>query len=314
VRHVPQDSRAGSDGSRLGRDRRDRPRRRRWCERRARGGRGGVRRARLAVVRGQRGDGSTRRPDRPLRGSRRPGPQFGIESIIGLDKRKQVLDTTTFPARAIAKITFTGGGCTGFMIGRNTVATAGHCVAEDGVWRTNVRVYPGRNGDDTPFGSCSARNNSQPGVGLFTSAEWFFGEDEEYDYGAIKLDCEVGNATGWFGLWTTNLVGTKTTVSGYPGDKPAGTQWLSNDCSNFWFTFHHCTVAVQTSRQAFYANDTFNGVSGAPVYFTTRSGCICAIAIHAYGLHGGDPHDVYNHGARTRKSVIGFLWDVRDLP
>jgi glutamyl endopeptidase len=243
-----------------------------------------------------------------------PADEFGVDSIIGLDKRKKVTNTTTFPARATVLVTFTGGSCTGFMIGKDTVATAGHCVHQNGAWRTNVKVYPGRNGASSPYGSCNARQSSKPFAGLFTNANWLLFGDEEYDYGAIKLDCTVGNSTGWYGLWTQNLVGLKETVRGYPGDKPSGTQWLSNDCSNNIFTFVQCKVATQTARQVFYANDTFNGMSGSPVYISGIAGCPCAIGIHAYGLHGGFPHGVFNHGVRTLPDVIDFLWDVRDKP
>jgi glutamyl endopeptidase len=238
---------------------------------------------------------------------------LGVETIIGLDKRVQVTDTTAFPARATALITFGGGSCTGFMIGKDTVATAGHCVYESGAWRTNVEVYPGRNGSSSPYGSCAARQNSQPGVGLFSNRRWISLGDERYDYGAIKLDCSVGNATGWYALWTqSDLVGVNTTINGYPGDKPAGTQWRSSDCSNNSFFFVQCTVATETTRQLFYSNDTFAGNSGSPVYFSGVRGCPCAIGIHAYGLHGSYPHDTYNHGARTLTGVINFLSGVRD--
>ena len=32
-------------------------------------------------------------------------------------------------------------------------------------------------------------------------AGWTTVADDQYDYGAMKLDCAVGNQTGWFGWW-----------------------------------------------------------------------------------------------------------------
>ena len=53
-------------------------------------------------------------------------------SIIGVDRRARVKSTTEFPARATTFITFRQGtfrlSCTGWLIGKDTVATAGHCI------------------------------------------------------------------------------------------------------------------------------------------------------------------------------------------
>ena len=103
--------------------------------------------------------------------------ESGAEVIIGMDTRER-LYTTTYPSRAKVLITFTGGRCSGTMIGPNTVATAGHCVhtgGSAGAWRprASFQIYPGRNGTASPYGVCTAR-------ALYSVTGWTTSANEEY--------------------------------------------------------------------------------------------------------------------------------------
>jgi glutamyl endopeptidase len=219
----------------------------------------------------------------------------GIESIIGVDQRTLVNPTTTYPARATVLITFNtpsgGARCTGWLIGKDTVITAGHCVAPgtgSGIFysRTSYRIYPGRNGASSPYGSCLATR-------LFSVTGWTSGGDERFDYGAIKLNCNIGTTTGWYGFFwqSASLVGLPVTIRGYPGDKPL-TQWRSADI-----------VRANTVDQVFYKADTTGGQSGSPVFYNRSSTCNpCSMAVHAYGLHGVAPHNANNHGTRITQA------------
>ena len=86
------------------------------------------------------------------------------------------------------------------------------------------------------------------------------GHSDEYDYGAVKLACTVGQQTGWFGWWyqTASLNGTPSRNHGYAGDKPLS-QWKSTD-----------SIRVSEPRRLYYANDTYGGNSGSPI-FTKRA-------------------------------------------
>ena len=241
-----------------------------------------------------------------LKGLRAVSAREGRESIIGADNRFRINPTTTFPARAVVLITFSAGRCTGWLINANTVITAGHCVSpgnNTGFYpRASFRVYPGRNGGVSPYGSCTAKR-------LYSVTGWTTNGNEEFDYGAIKLNCSVGNTTGWFGFWwqSASLNGLFTRVSGYPGDKPL-TQWQSTD-----------QVRATTTNQVFYANDTVGGNSGGPVWQnrgSTASFCqgVCALAVHAYGLHGFFPHNTYNHGSRITQARFNNFIAWRNAP
>jgi len=228
----------------------------------------------------------------------------GQETVIGTDGRVRITGTTTFPYRAVVHITRDGNGwCSGWMINANTVATAGHCVAPGGTgafYTGTFRVFPGRNGASTPYGSCTARR-------LYSVNGWVGSGDETYDYGALKLNCTIGNSTGWFGFWwqSGTLTGLSATTSGYPGDKPFGTMWRSID-----------QIRVTHDRQLFYLNDTIGGQSGSPVYQNRAAGSSfcsgqCVMGIHAYGLHGGAPHSTNNHGTRITQAVFNNLMSWR---
>lgn len=227
------------------------------------------------------------------------------ESVIGPDSRYRVTATTTYPYRANALITWSVSGgtasCTGWFIGRNTVVTAGHCVnrGKGGGWyyRPSYKIYAGRNGTSAPYGYCTAKT-------LYSVVGWTNSGYDDYDYGVIKLNCYVGNTTGWYGFyWTsaTSMNGLPAYVVGYPGDKTFGTMWRSND-----------SIRVTQPRRLFYANDTFGGQSGSAVYRNTSTGPY-GMAIHAYGTGSTYPY-TYNHGTRITQSVFNNLVYWKNLP
>jgi glutamyl endopeptidase len=232
------------------------------------------------------------------------GGEYGVrtrgsaaESLIGPDTRERIYAINIW-SRAKVLITFTGGRCSGVMIGPNTVATAGHCVhtgGPGGAFRpvASFRIYPGRDGAASPYGFCTART-------LFTVVGWAGASNEEFDYGAVKLNCAIGNVVGWFGMTTADPTLFPTIVGGYPGDKPL-TQWQGSD-----------RVRALSVRQAFYRNDTIGGMSGSAVWYDRVGPYL--FGIHAYGLHGAGNHAIYNHGVRLIAAVFNNLLAWRNAP
>ena len=228
------------------------------------------------------------------------------ESVINSDRRfRSYPQESGYPYRAVGLLTFTQGSgsysCTAWLISNNTIATAGHCVhsgGSTGVWSTNVRFYPARNGSLSPYGSCSA-------IRLHSVVGWTSSANPEYDYGAARLNCTIGNSTGWLGrVWTTaSQVGVPIGIFGYPGDKLSGTQWGGNS-----------KVAVSETRKTRYPIDTAGGQSGAPVVQADGTGpgtCQgdCGIAIHAYAASGGN-----NSGTRITQAVNNNLQNWINQP
>jgi glutamyl endopeptidase len=186
-------------------------------------------------------------------------PTVGTQAIFGPDDRVPVDETTTYPASATVLLTFPGGRCTGFMISERTVATAGHCVhtgGSNGQWRTNIVAYPGHNGTTAPFGGCMATRLFAP-QGWTGSVYAPGGGDPAYDYGAVQLNCAIGNRTGWYGLGypAGQVTGSCTTTHGYPVDRPG--QWAST-----------AVVRAEDANFIYVQNDFTTGQDGSPVFYT----------------------------------------------
>ena len=204
---------------------------------------------------------------------------FAQETVHGPDDRRQITTTGTYPWRVHASLLITAADGsnwigTGWFINPRVLITAGHCVfiknsglpGRDG-WVARMRVIPGRNGTGKPFGEA-------PATEFHSVRGWTESGDEEYDYGAIILDEPLGQQTGWLGFGRyadSDLTSVVANISGYPGDKPPGTQWYAAR-----------RLDSVSSRKVRYDIDTAGGQSGAAVY-RIKDGQRFAVAVHAYG-------------------------------
>jgi len=203
--------------------------------------------------------------------------EFGEpETVCGRDDRVRISPATRIPWRWICQLIITraDGGtsiCTGWFIGPRTVMTSGHCVYShaSGGWARRIEIIPGMNGSSRPFGS-------QVGRSFRSVRGWTVNRDRNYDYGAIILpNNRLGSRVGWFGFETrsdSNLQNLLVNNSGYPGDKPFGTQW-----------FNAGRITRVTARMISYMIDTAGGQSGSPVWRYSPGRGRYAVGIHGYG-------------------------------
>ncbi len=226
----------------------------------------------------------------------------GQESVIGVDSRVRITNTTAYPSRAIAYlvVTFSNGSrgsCTGWYIGPGVLATAGHCVyGRPGGWARYINVYPGRNGNLAPYGYTTKRR-------VWSVTGWTSSGDWNYDYGAIQTNTYKGNTVGWFGFFwqSSNVFSGVYNVRGYPGDKPAGTLWtMAGYVSPVW------------TRKLFYRMDTAGGQSGSPLYQNRAAGPYGA-GIHAYGAYTIGNYQ-YNSATRITQAAFNNLVAWRNYP
>ena len=225
--------------------------------------------------------------------------EFTPFKLIGTrDRRVQNKSTTIHPYNTIAYLYMrwpdgSANRGTGFIIDRDSVATAGHVVYDvlRGGWATRITVRPGANGaDNFPYGAFESET-------LYSVKGWTNDKNYDYDYGLINISGTFPSTIGRFGYGvanTSNFDGKFARITGYPADpiidadKPLYTQW-----------YHSGTVDL-TTRKAFYDADTTGGQSGSPVYIPSEN---IARAIHS-GYENGK-----NRGTRITQEVYDNLRD-----
>jgi V8-like Glu-specific endopeptidase len=216
------------------------------------------------------------------------------EVVIGRDDRRRITATNRYPWSATCSLriatrtgkTYIG---TGWFIGPRTIMTAGHCVYlhNEGGWAKSITVMPGRNGSSMPFGAHVATH--------FRSVTgWTGSRQRSNDFGCIILpeNNRLGVRTGSFGfayMSDATLRQKYLNLTGYPGDKPAGTQW-----------YHARRTKSVTSRTIVYDIDTAGGQSGSAVYHI-KDGKRYAVGIHTNGSQSG------NSATRITKGVFNFM-------
>lgn len=178
---------------------------------------------------------------------------------------------------------------TGWMMGKSTVVTAGHCTYIDdyrGGWAANIEVYPAKNGYKNPYGYANVTN-------MNVTTAWINEGGAANDYGILELDREIGVNTGYFGYQYqgASYNGTEVTIGGYPGEH------VANNYTYAELWKKKGKISSSTSNVLRYKIDTTGGQSGAPVYLDNHQ---------VIGIHSGGYGANANQGKRIDE--FAFNW------
>lgn len=215
------------------------------------------------------------------------------DAVTSSDNRQQVMDTTAFPASSIAQLIVTMvdghtlGAATGVFIAENVVLTAAHAVFIPGFGPMagpiqKMVVVPGRNGTSTPFGAATSEDFYVPQV-------WKDHQLPDFDYALAFVPRLNVQPFEPIALSDDDLQGLPVRVTGYPIDKPVGTQWTDARM-----------IAGVSPGQVAYDIKTVSGESGASVMHH-RDGRVFAVAIHRF------EDDRAHFGTRLTPAVLADI-------
>ena len=218
-----------------------------------------------------------------------------LANVIGDDDRVRITPTTSYPWSAIVKLHIAAGGYytfgTGALIDKNHVLTAGHCVYSHlhGGWADSIKVVPGEDNGNEPFGYAWAIN-------LRCYVDWIVYADEQHDFAVITLDRDIGLQTGWMGLYTSlpssSIYKNELNTAGYPYD-------LDNGANMYW---NHANGRKANEYKHWYYLDTNGGQSGSPIWIYDGTNRYI-LSVHAYGDDGLGS----NHGTRIDRNKFDCI-------
>jgi V8-like Glu-specific endopeptidase len=155
--------------------------------------------------------------------------------------------------------------CSGAIVGRRHVLTAGHCVHSTGPnslggWAQLLFLQAGNNAL-SPFQPAHA-------IQIRSVKGWTESQDDRYDYALITADRPIGDETGWFGLTSlpaSDLAAMKQASSiGYPRDL---TTTVANMVLQFEFRVDGPIDTFDTYL-VYHLMDVSIGQSGAGIFGT----------------------------------------------
>lgn len=219
------------------------------------------------------------------------GNGHSTDGIYGNDDRKflNASQYLQWPYRGVCQIfmdfynssgeieTYIG---TGALIGPNMLLTASHCVYSTELgWSTVVRAYPAyRNGSS----KYSYASSIAAVIGVYYNTS-----DSNDDWAIIKLDSNIGNEVGYYGLEVAEIE-TETELKNVAYN---GTTGLMSETLG--------QVYIAETYKFFHRIDAIAGSSGSPIF---KGNSMNITGIHSAGIH--EDNMDYNIACRVSKYLV----------
>lgn len=221
--------------------------------------------------------------------------------VVGADNRVRVRDIWRyFPHRAVAEIVYPDGAkCTGWLYGKNVVATSGHCISPAaGRQRSLPTIFPAREDEWLRPYECKAKDSR-------ITVDYYRNHTPSADWGLYKLNCNIGRSLGWFGTYYhdgASFTDTPVATSGYPWDSPLPSGWVGH---SQWFASGRILESTPNGSYLRHNLDTTGGQSGSPVYarLRFRDG---SSGVYSFAFHQGPNGDV-NRSVRINRWSFHFM-------
>jgi len=192
------------------------------------------------------------------------------------------------PLKTAVKLIMTipGGqaACSGTMVGKHTVFTAGHCVYGNdmGGWVQSVTVIPAMDGYSWDRGQFVSPYGTYQATNLYASQAWIDSEDFRYDTAIIKLDKNIGEITGHMALeWSSNSYSGTINFAGYPGAEGYDGYYLYEEVGEM-------SHVMDDRYNICHYSKMIQGMSGGPAWlYYSASNNNLLTAANSFGTENG---------------------------
>ena len=178
-----------------------------------------------------------------------------------------------YPSSVLGKLFFSdssGGNfvCSATVVNRNTIITAGHCVADGGAstFYNNFLFCPS-------YYRASGSGGPHPSRGCWsyataaTSTAWYADGSLDRDYACLVMSTtgtlvadNIGDVTGWAGMAYNFGADELVSATGYPAASPFRGYHIITTFAPEWYTSNRATADTAVSK--YIGNDMTGGSSG----------------------------------------------------